>query len=229
MRKPFWIFIPLQLLSIEISAQETTWDNLFWYSNKVSWGNTEGDWKYSGELQFRFNNNMQNLDNYFAEVVAAYLASEKWEFQPDFRLSVYQDRVEYRPGLGVLYKIYPSTKFQIVNQVKAQLDIRNDGGIDQGYRYAVFVNYVKNKRVIPNLIGGVFYAHNQNGQSGIQFVRMGAGIAWGIDGTHFLNVAYFAGVDFFNEPNPWIGGVLVQLAINLKKDYKHLPGKIFSF
>ncbi len=229
MRKLLWISLPLLLLSVELSAQENSWDNLFWYSNKISWGNSEGNWKYSGELQFRMNNNMQSLDNYFAEIVASNLTSRKWELTPDFRFSVYDDRVEYRPGFGVLYKIYPSTKIQIVNQLKAQVDIRSDGFVDQGYRYAVFLNYVKNKRVIPNLIGGVFYAINENGQSGIQFVRMGAGVAWVIDGTHFLNVAYFAGVDFFNEPNPWIGGVLVQLAINLKKDYKHLPGKILSF
>jgi len=212
-----------------LGQEISRWGNLFWFGNKISWGNSEGDWKYSGELQFRMNNNGQSLDNYFVEGVASYLATKKWEVTPDFRFSIYGNRVEYRPGLGVLYKMYPGTKFQIVHQVKAQLDFTSDGVLDKGYRYAVFLNYIKNERVVPNLIAGIFYADNENGQNGFQFIRFGGGAGWIIDGTHFLNVAYFVGVDFFNEPNPWIGGLLVQLAINLKKDYKHLPGKIINF
>ena len=132
MLKPYPIFFVILLtVSFPLKAQDSVplWDNLFWVGNKVSWGNTEGDWKYSGELQFRTNNNMQSLDRWFIEGVASYLASEKWEFQADFRLSVVSDRYEYRPGLGVLYKMYPSQKVQIAHQLKGQLDFRTDGKI----------------------------------------------------------------------------------------------------
>jgi len=99
----------------QVNGSSSNWDNQIYIGNKIAGG--KGAWRYSGELQVRLEDNMQSLDNWYVEGVASYLYSEKIEIVPDFRYSIKPNEHEYRPGLGILYKLLVQ-KFQFVNQLK---------------------------------------------------------------------------------------------------------------
>jgi len=130
----------ISIIAIQIlSAQDATnWDNQLYLGNKVAGG--KNDWKFSGELQTRLENNFQELDNWYFEFVANYLANKNIELVPDFRFTIKPDRLEYRPGFGFLYK-HLGENIQFVNQIKWQIDIDNHGKIGNAGREVVFLNY----------------------------------------------------------------------------------------
>lgn len=155
------------------------------------------------------------------------MPSKKWEITPDLRISVKPNEVEFRPGLGVFNKqLY--NKFQLVNQVKWQLDLDTEGNVDNGLRYAIFMNYLIDDKFIPNFVGGVFYRWADNFQ-GVQFVRFGPGLAFVIDSKHVINLNYLFGVKNSGQEMHWSGIIAIQLAFNLNKEYKYLPAKYISF
>ena len=217
---------PSHILVFAQESQDTdNWDNQLFVGNKVVYGLDK--WKYSGELQFRVKNDMQVLDNWFIEGVASYLPLKYWELVADFRFSVKSSSVEYRPGLGVLFKIL-SEKWQFVNQAKYQADISSIGTVGHGVRDVIFVNRILSDKFIPYIAGGVFYRWRPN-FSDFEFIRVGGGLNILFDPIHTLNLSYFIGL--LNNGNRWTwsGIPLIQFTINIREDWLYVPAKYINF
>lgn len=205
------------------------WDNQFFVGNKVSWGGDK--WRYSGELQSRFIQDAQRLDRWFFEGVATYQHSANWEIVPDFRFSVRPEFVEARPGFGIIRKVLigkeGAPNQQLVHQVKYQADIGNKR-TNHGLRYIMFYNYVFNKKVIATGIGGVFYSWKPD-YNGFEFIRAGAALGYVLNEQHSINLTYFVGAADTSPEWTYSGSFVVQLIINIRKDYKYVPAKYISF
>jgi len=221
-------FLLLLIVVNSYSQTEETprnWDNQLYIGNKIASG--KNDWRFSGELQVRLKDNTQTLDNYFLEGVVTYLISEKWEIAPDFRMSIKQDEAEYRPGLSLVNKVLGSN-WQLVNQLKWQMDLDSKGNSSNAMRYVVFLNYKANENLIPNLVAGGFYRWKNDFQ-GFQYFRFGPGLAYVIDVKHVLNFNYLFSATNTGENWTWAGIMFFQLVININKDYKYMPAKYFNF
>lgn len=227
------IFIPIVLMLLGfkfLAAQDEIdkWDNQLFIGNKVSWGSH--DWRYSAELQSRFIEDYQALDRWYFEGVASYMHSENWEVVPDFRFSVRPDFVEARPGFGIIRKdligIEGAPNQQFVQQLKYQADI-GDGRTDHGLRYIMFYNYVFDKKIIVSGIGGVFYSWKDD-YNGFEFIRAGAALAYVLNEQHSINFTYYVGAADTSPEKTFSGSFVVQLIINIRKDYKYVPAKYIS-
>jgi len=223
------LIISLLLISVNLFGQSSdttiSWDNQLFLGNKIAIN--KNNWRFSGELQVRLKNNTQSLDNYFFEGVASYMISKKWEIVPDFRMTIKPDDVEYRPGFGVVYKVIKN-KFQFVNQLKLQTDFSAIEPTEYGVRYALFFNWLIDDKYIPNFAVGIFYRWKDN-FNGVQFVRFGPGLAYLINVQHSLNFNYLISVKNYGNTWGWAGIPVIQLVININKDYKYVPAKYFNF
>ncbi|NOX86774.1 MAG: hypothetical protein GXO86_12560 [Chlorobi bacterium] len=211
-----------------VNAQDSpTWDNQMYLGNKIAFGKNK--WRFSGELQVRLKDNFQKLDNWYLEFVSNYLISEHFEIVPDFRFTIKPEKVEWRPGFGVLYK-KTTPKIQFVNQVKWQIDIPNHGDIGNAVREVVFLNHKFNEKIISTLIAGFIYRW-WPGWNGFQYIRVGPGVSFIFDEKHILNFSYFVGVENNTEEWLWAGIPMLQLVINLSKSekYKYTPAYYFDF
>ncbi|MCF6358893.1 MAG: DUF2490 domain-containing protein [Draconibacterium sp.] len=219
------------LLSFETQVFSQTgessknWDNQSYIGNKVATAN--GDWRFSGELQVRLKDDMQSLDNWFLEGVASYMLSEKIELTPDFRMSIKPDEVEYRPGFGVVYKV-TRDNYQFVNQLKWQIDLDTKKNIDNGLRYAIFINHKLSDKLMSNFAFGAFYRFRDDFK-GFEFVRFGPGLAYIINMQHTINFNYLISTKNNTQNWEWGGIAVIQLVININKDYKYVPAKYLSF
>ncbi len=223
--------IVIALLSIvcigQANAQDpaSSWDNQIYLGNKVTFGKEK--WTFSGELQTRMKNNFQDLDNWFIEGVASYLISKKFEIVPDFRFTIKPDKVEFRPGLGVLYKIN-AEKIQFVNQVKWQIDIDNNSRVGNAVREVIFLNRSVHEKIMTTMVAGFIYRWWSE-WNGFQYIRVGPGISYIFDERHILNFSYFVGVENNTKDWQWAGIPVVQLVINITKKYTYKPAYYFSF
>ncbi len=208
-----------------VAQDKANWDNQAYLSNKISFGKNK--WKYSFELQTRLKDNFQQLDNWFVEFVSNYMISKHFEIVPDFRFTIKPDKVEYRLGLGALYK-KTTDKVQFVNQVKWQLDVDSHGKIGNAAREVVFLNYPVNDKIVTTLVAGFIYRWWSDWH-GFQYIRVGPGITYRFDAKHTLNFSYFVGVENRKGHWLWAGIPLVQLVINVSKKYKYTPAYYFNF
>jgi len=216
-------------LTAQDGEEPLKWDNQLFLGNKVA--AVKGNWKYSGELQVRLKENSQTLDRWFLEGVATYMPSRHWEIVPDYRFSIKPANIEHRPGLGILRKDLfgpeESQRHQLVHQLKWQADIGPEY-VNHGIRYVFFYNYILNEQLIPNAAAGVFYRWSE-GFTGLQFIRLGAGLAYVIDIKHSLNFSYFLGITDTGAGWTYQGIPFVQLIININRDYKYVPAKYINF
>jgi hypothetical protein len=216
-------------LTAQDGGEPLKWDNQLFLGNKVA--AVKGNWKYSGELQVRLKENSQTLDRWYLEGVATYMPSQHWEIVPDYRFSIKSNQLEHRPGFGILRKDLfgpeENLKHQLVHQVKWQADM-GQGYVNHGIRYVFFYNYVLNEKLIPNAAAGVFYRWSE-GFTGLQFIRLGAGLAYIIDIKHSLNFSYFLGITDTGTGWTYQGIPFVQLIININRDYKYVPAKYINF
>jgi len=218
--------IILVCFSFNIDAQEErNWDNQFYWGNKIAFGKDK--WKYSGELQIRTENDFHDLDNWFIESVASYLISESFEIVPDFRFTVKPNKIEFRPGLGLLYK-KTTSKIQFVNQIKWQMDIEGNGDIGNAMREVVFLNHRINEKIVSTLVVGFIYRWWPK-WNGFQYIRVGPGISYKINEHNVINFSYFTGVENNTKEWLWAGIPMIQLVINITKKYQYTPAYYFSF
>jgi len=212
-----------------IFSQDTDrWDNQIYMADKVAGGGDK--FKYSGEIQIRLKDNMQQLDRWYLEGVASFLVSKHFEIVPDLRFNIKPEEKEIRPGLGVLYKHYVKDQFQFVHQFKWQIDIDNRDHSDQAVRYVLFVNRKINEKMIVNYaIGALYRWRKEDNFSAIQFFRTGPGIDYKLSAKHYLNFSYFLSGTNNGEHWSWAGVPFIQLVININKDYKYVPAKYFNF
>ena len=228
---PYSLLLILAFFSLNVSSQDSLSDNYdhqIFVGNKLAW--SKGSWHYSGELQFRLKNDTREFNMYYLEGVATYLANESWEIVPDMRFSVMQDRVEYRPGLGIIYKnLWLNNRVnQLVHQLKWQTDIESTGKVKNAIRYVAFYNVVMNDKLILQVAGGGLYRWSA-AYTGFQFFRGLAGGSYSFTKKTRLNFSYFVGYE--NKIDHWsfIGGPVLQFIINLDRDSKYVPAKYFNF
>jgi hypothetical protein len=234
MNKIVFSVLFLFLISAKLTAQDSlykpqpAWDNQLFYGNKLTWSTEH--WKFSGEFQFRLDNDMRSLDFYFVEGVASYMAGRNWEIVPDFRVSVYSDKYEYRPGLGLIYKntwgeVHMN---QLVHQLKWQSDIESTGIVKHGLRYVLFYNRELNDKYIITSAAGGLYRWSER-MTGVQFLRLMLGATYRFSKKTSLNLSYFIG--FENDGRQWanIGGPLIQFVISLDNNSKYIPAHYFNF
>ena len=219
----------LSTLALPLSAQNSdpsdNWDNVLYFSNKVAWG--PESWRISGEFQTRYKNDLGELEQWHIELVATYLLSDRVELVPDFRFTRKPDHVEYRPGFGVIYK-HLFEKSQLVHQLKWQWDKENTGYSSQGVRYALFYNYVFSEKLVGTFLAGGLFEFGKD-FTGFLGLRTGFGLAYVIDHAHSLNIGYFYGAVNTGEGYTNLGIPSIQIIINIKKGYRYLPAKYYSF
>jgi len=234
----FLLIASLFLLNnIELKAQYTDtsdqedidlWDNQAYLGNKVTFGS--GTWRYTAELQTRLKNDFQELDNWFVEFAASNLLSDKYEVVYDFRASVKPDKIEYRPGIGLLYKNYES-KLKFTNQTKVQVDYTNHGDLSVSAREVIFMNYALNENITATMVAGIIYKWAED-WNGIQYVRVGPGVTYKFDEQHRLNFSYFIGIQRdIREISFWAGIPMIQLVIDIAKNNKYdfTPARYLDF
>lgn len=226
MKKYVAFLLFLSFMQISGLAQDTiNWDNQLYLGNKVTWGQARS--KYSLEVQTRFRDNTQSLDNYYLEFVSSYLVSHNFELVPDLRFTVKPTKVELRPAFGLLYKVL-GQRWQFVNQVKYQLDFASKGENGQALREVIFVNRTVNDKFLITSVAGFIYRWWPS-WNGFQYVRVGLGMTYRIDDKLLLNFNYFVGTE--NQKGKIIvaGIPVIQLVLNVSNTYKYTPAYYFSF
>jgi len=221
-----FILIMSQFFSYFLFANDL--DAVLFLSNKVIGSNT--DWRFSGEYQVRLNDNISSLKEHYFEGVASYLPNERWEIVPDFRVTVKPERLEFRPGIGLIHKTVWGKKIflhQLVNQVKWQTDIESTGIVKHGLRYALFYNYVFDKKWMFISGGGILYRFS-DAYDGFQYVRFFAGLGYQIASDLFLNVNYYLGLEDPFGAITYETGPMINLVIRLKNNTKYLPARYIN-
>lgn len=188
-------------------------------------------WRFTGDYQIRLNDDLRALDFHMFEFTSTYMPSPNWEIVPDFRISMYPDRFEFRPGFGILYKIAWGKKIfirQIVNQVKWQLDITSDGILKNGLRYGLFYNHVLTKKLMFNSGAAILYRWS-DAYTGFQFVRFLAGLSINFDSTHAFNISPYFGLEDPFRDISYTLGVMIIFSMRVKDKSKYLPARYVSF
>lgn len=227
----FSIFVSLIVLGDKSFAQTEPppdlWDNTMYFSNKLAWGSET--WRQSAEFQTRFKDDFAALEQWHVEYAAQYLASQQWEIIPDFRFTRKPDRLEYRPGIGVIYKIIKNNA-QLVQQIKYQYDAKGNGINDtQGLRYAFFYTKVINEHWLGTFATGGLFEFGPD-FTGFLGLRAGPAVAYVFNDVHSINVGYFYGL-INDKQGGWthVGIPSFQLIINIRKEYKYPPAKYINF
>lgn len=228
------ILIALLLIFSNLFAQEDeagSWDHWFVLSNKV---NVDGGekWRHSHDLQIRLNDNARSLDRMMYEGAFTYSPNRKWDIVPDFRISNKPTEFEYRPGFGIIRKMFwgrDSTlqRNSFAQQLKWQADI-TQRETQHAVRYILFYNHIVNKKLVLGAIGGGVYRWSEN-FTGIQFYRVGASMGFIFNEHNTLTI--IEAIGFENRGDYWSYAhfPMVQLTVRIKKDYKYREAQIFSF
>jgi len=230
-----FLVFSLCLLTLPSFSQEEEevdhWDHWFVLSNKVIVDGGE-KWRHSHDLQIRLNNNVRSLERIMYEGAFTYSPNRKWDIVPDFRISNKPTEFEYRPGLGVVRKMYWGKDSvvqgnSLAHQIKYQADITSRE-TQHGVRYIVFYNHLVNDKFIIGGLGGGFYRWSEN-FTGIQFIRVGASFSWIFNEHNTLSIIEAIGFENRGEYLTYANFPMIQLIIRAKKDYKYRETLIFSF
>jgi hypothetical protein len=217
------------LLLTSSALAEDNWDNQLYFSNRIN--GMKNNWRLSGDLQFRLNNDLQNLQSWYLEFAPSYMPHEKWEIVPDYRITVKPTLIEHRAGFGILRKDTFGNKDKILNQfvnkIKYQADFNSDY-FKNGVRYELFYTMIIKKKIIPNLGGGVYHSWSDN-FTGVEFIRVGGGLGYALDQIHFINFMYFFGVKNNGIKQTYEGITMLQLVFNINRNYKFIPARYITF
>jgi len=219
----------LIVMNLSMSLFADNIDGQMILSNKISFA--QESWRSSLDYQIRLEDNLRSLDVHLLEGVATYMPDRNWEIVPDFRISIFPDRFEFRPGLGVIYKFVWGEKIyinQIVNQVKWQADITGLGVFKHAVRYGLFYNTVLSKKLIFNTGAAVLYRWSEN-YTGIQFIRMIAGISYIFDSLLSVNFSPYFGIENPISEVSYLAGLMVIFSIQTRDGAKYLPARYVSF
>jgi hypothetical protein len=203
------------------------WDNLLYLGNKVTWGGNK--WMNSGELQVRLQDNYQQLLQWQLEYVGSYLATKHLEIAPDFRYSVKPEQIEYRPGLGVIFK-HNVSKGQFAHQLKGQIDFRSIGQTSQTVRYFPSYNHLVSDNWVGSVFLGLYYKFTEQ-RNDVELLMGGVNVAYIVNKQHTLNLTYLVGSQqqFDTSEQKNFGILMARLIININKDYAYQPAKYINF
>jgi len=221
-----FLFLPSLFSYAQDVNSSGNWDNQIYIGDKIAGGKNK--WKFSGEFQIRLKDNLQQLDNWYLEQVTNYLATKWLEIVPDFRFTVKPDRLEFRPGFGILLK-KNTNSWQFINQIKWQIDLDTKGRARNALREVVFVNRkFDNEHFVATALAGFIYRWTGD-ENFMQYIRFGPGLSYVFDQKHILNVSYMMGVENTTQEWKWSGITMIQLVINITKKYKYKPAYYFDF
>ncbi len=234
MKKIIPSFFLLLISLLQINAQDIDrWDNWFLLGNKIVLGG-KNNFKHSHELQWRVNDNMRSLKEWYYEGVFTYSPNAKWELVPDFRASIKPEKMDYRFGFGAVRKDYFSRgtdRFdgQLVQQLKYQIDIDGKGNVRHGVRCVVTYNHIFGEHLIVSGRVGPFHRWGEE-FTGIEFVRGGPVFTYIFDTLHTVSLAPLFGAGNI-KPNGWAYSFtpMVSLIIRINKEYKYVPAKYINF
>ena len=237
MKSIYSIVIFFFLLSLTSNAQEDEidrWDNWLLVGNKIVFGG-QNNFQHSHELQWRVNDNMSALKEWYYEGVLTYSPNAKWEFVPDFRASVKPDRHDFRFGFATIRKINftdldKKLNSQLVQQLKYQVDLDTKGNFRQGLRYVVTYNHIMNEKLILSGLIGPFFRWSDS-YTGVEFVRGGPVVTYLFDKQHTLALAPLFGVANLGGDDGYAYSFtpMISLIIRVGKDYKYVPAKYINF
>lgn len=151
------------------------------------------------------------------------------EIVPDFRIAIKPNRVEYRPGFGVVLK-HGQGKNQFVHQIKGQIDFESTGGNTQLIRYFPSYNRILGEHWLLSTFAGAYYKLTEEENDFSAFV-VGLGAAYVINKQHALNFTYLYAQQQNMAEDIWFpaGGVILRLIININKDYEYVPARYINF
>jgi len=208
----FTLFSSCLVFAQEEENDTSNWDNQLYLSSKVTMSFPK--WKFSGEIQARLEDNMQDLETLYTEGVAFFPISRNIEFVSDFRISKKPDEIVLRPGLGILYKPYIND-FQFVNQIKWQNDFHtSDGHHENALRYVLVINKQLTQRMIGSFLAGALYRWSDDFQ-GTELIRIGPGVTYIFNRKYSLFVNYYLSIENNHKDWEWAGIPFIQLIINL--------------
>ena len=218
------ILIFFNVKSIAQTSDVDTWDNNFWFSNKMAYASNK--FRYSGEIQVRLKEDFKELENWFFEFIPSYSFNKHWDIQVPLRYSIKPNLNEFRPGLSVFYKIHAKEDLMLNNQVMYQADISSEE-IRHAVRYVLTSDWRVNELwSLTGMIGALY--RWQDDFTGIQLVRLGPGASFHIDNRHEVNFHYLLGIKEPGSETTYQGICYIQLLFNFGKgDYK--PSRILSF
>lgn len=231
------IVLLLSIISFSIQAQEDEidrWDNWLLVGNKIVFVG-KNKIRHSHELQWRVNENMTALKEWYYEGVVSYTPNSKWEFSPDFRASIKSDRVDYRLGLsGVRIANFKNSegkvKSQFVQQAKYQFDYDSHSNLRHGVRYVLTYNHIVNQNLIVSGLIGPFYRWSED-FTGIEFVRGGPVFTYIFDKQHTIALAPLFGGANLGGDNGWAYSFtpMISLIIKVGDKFKYTPAKYINF
>jgi hypothetical protein len=205
------------------------WDYWFIMGNKVVFGGVN-HWKNSHEIQWRADNNLQQLNTLMYETVLTYSPNSHWEIVPDLRYSVRSNQIQFRPGFGIVRKDYFGENIhQLVQQVKWQIDI-GTLNTSQAVRYAPAYNVVIQDKHVVGVITAFLYQWGKDYDNRLTFIRFGPTYALIFDKVHTLSIVPAFGVENLGA-GQWVGSFtpIVQLIIRVNKNYKYKPARYINF
>ncbi|MDX8339046.1 DUF2490 domain-containing protein [Draconibacterium sp. IB214405] len=208
-------------------AQNSTdkWDNELWTGARLVMGQSK--WIYSVEYQTRFSQDMRQLDRWYLEGAARYLAGNHFEIVPDFRYSIRTSANECRFGTGVIYKTM-FKRLRFINQFKAQIDIPVGKSTSYGIRNIIYFNYLLNEKWTPYIGGGPLYRIGER-YTGFEVIRFGGGFHYKIDPKHLVSLNYYVGSRDTGEEILWNGVLFIQFTFTLNKEFRYVPAKTIDF
>ena len=204
------------------------WDYWLIMGNKVVFGGVN-QWKNSHEIQWRADNNLQELNTLMYETVVTYSPNSKWEIVPDLRFSIRPTQTQFRPGFGFVRKDYFGEKqVQVAHQVKWQIDIGNQ--VTQAVRWAPSMSVILKEKYVVGGLAALLYQWGAEYDNRLTFVRFGPSFALIFDKVHTLSFVPAFGVENLGT-GQWVGSFtpIVQLIIRVNKDYKYLPARYINF
>jgi len=230
--------IALLLLTSNLTFAQSSvdidrWDNWLLLGNKVVFGG-KNDIIHSHELQWRVNNNMRELKEWFYEGVFTYTPNKYWEIVPDFRATIKPDRNDFRFGLGLVRKDLLSQNEgqptgQLVQQLKYQMDIDSHGDVRHGVRFVATYSRIISEKFIISGLFGPFYRWSKS-FNGIEFVRGGPVFTYVFDPAHTLAIApLFGAANLGKDGWAYSFTPFIQFIIRINDDYKYVPAKYINF
>ena len=238
MRTPYFlksrylICLFICLVSFQSKGQTTDpvdpWDYWLIMGNKVVFGGVN-KWKNSHEIQWRADNNLQELNTLLYETVVTYSPNSSWEIVPELRLSVRPNQTQVRPGFGIVRKDYFGEKqSQLAHQFKWQMDIGNQ--TTQAVRYSPSFSVVIKEKYVVGGLAAFLYQWGTEYDNRLTFIRFGPSFALIFDKVHTLSIVPAFGVENLGT-GEWVGSFtpILQLIIRVNKNYKYLPARYINF
>lgn len=185
-----------------------------WSSVTVEKAWLDGDLKFSGSMNMRLNENIQNVRSYFPEIGLQIKFWKLFRFGTEYRFRMGQaDFGGYTPKHRIAtYLVLKKKLNPLMASIKVQYQYGTDARIrtpffqpisDHTLRFKIKIGYDNWKKIKPYISNEMFYDFG-NHDLGRRFnqYRLNAGIEFRLKKRHYLKLAYVYNLEI-NVTNPW--------------------------